>query len=324
MFNGTSDQVFTDAFLAMLLTWNENDPVSARETARNNAIYARQGNRNPFIDNSDYVTDIWGSSSSSSSSTDSTTTTATELFFSEYVEGSSNNKALEITNNTSSSVSLSSYSLKKQTNGSGSWSTALTLSGTLASNAKFVIVNSSISSSCYSTSSANLSTSNTVMTFNGNDPVGLFKDGTLIDIIGTFSGGSSNFAADVTLRRKSTVTGPSTTFSLSSDWDSYSSDTCSNLGSRTSSTDVKESTATDLDSDAISLYPNPSTGNFTISYNNSNIPYTVEIFSLVGQVIFEKKNISETSVQITNIPKGVYVIKITNDSKSISKKMIIN
>lgn len=60
MFNGTSTQVFTDTFKNILLTWNQQDPVSAREVARNNAIYARQGNRNPYIDNNAYVTSIWG------------------------------------------------------------------------------------------------------------------------------------------------------------------------------------------------------------------------------------------------------------------------
>jgi endonuclease I len=60
MFNGTSAQVFTDAFKNILLTWNAQDPVSAREITRNNAIYARQENRNPFIDNNAYVTAIWG------------------------------------------------------------------------------------------------------------------------------------------------------------------------------------------------------------------------------------------------------------------------
>lgn len=59
-FNGTSDQVFTDTFKNILLTWNAQDPVSARETTRNNAIYARQKNRNPYIDNNSYVAKIWG------------------------------------------------------------------------------------------------------------------------------------------------------------------------------------------------------------------------------------------------------------------------
>jgi endonuclease I len=60
MFNGTNNQVFTNAFLTMLLSWHNQDPVSAREIARNNAIYAYQNNRNPFIDHPEYVGLIWG------------------------------------------------------------------------------------------------------------------------------------------------------------------------------------------------------------------------------------------------------------------------
>jgi len=63
MFNGTNDKVFTDGFLDILLQWHENDPVSPREIAINNRVYAHQGNRNPFIDNPEYVHDIWGHSS---------------------------------------------------------------------------------------------------------------------------------------------------------------------------------------------------------------------------------------------------------------------
>lgn len=59
-FNGTADQVFATAFKNILLQWNQNDPVSPREISRNNAIYARQNNRNPYIDNNAYVTSIWG------------------------------------------------------------------------------------------------------------------------------------------------------------------------------------------------------------------------------------------------------------------------
>jgi endonuclease I len=55
MFNKTSDQVFTPAFLNMLLAWNAQDPVSTREIVRNNAIYTRQNNRNPYIDHPEYV-----------------------------------------------------------------------------------------------------------------------------------------------------------------------------------------------------------------------------------------------------------------------------
>jgi len=60
MFDGTSDHSFSNTFLNILLTWNQMDPVSQREIDRNNAVYARQSNRNPYIDNNNYVTQIWG------------------------------------------------------------------------------------------------------------------------------------------------------------------------------------------------------------------------------------------------------------------------
>jgi endonuclease I len=60
MFDGSSNQVFTPAFKNILLQWNLNDPVSPREVSRNNAIYARQNNRNPYIDNNSYVQSVWG------------------------------------------------------------------------------------------------------------------------------------------------------------------------------------------------------------------------------------------------------------------------
>lgn len=43
----------------MLLEWHENDTVSIKEMNRNDAIYALQHNRNPFIDHPEYVYYIW-------------------------------------------------------------------------------------------------------------------------------------------------------------------------------------------------------------------------------------------------------------------------
>jgi len=59
MLNGTNQQVFSDWFLPVLLQWHQQDPVSDREIARNNAIYDYQGNRNPFIDHPEYACIIW-------------------------------------------------------------------------------------------------------------------------------------------------------------------------------------------------------------------------------------------------------------------------
>jgi len=46
--------------LNQLLAWHNLDPVSPAEIGRNNASYAYQGNRNPYIDNPNYVDLVWG------------------------------------------------------------------------------------------------------------------------------------------------------------------------------------------------------------------------------------------------------------------------
>lgn len=48
------------AAIDLLLKWNAQDPVDDIERARNDAVYKIQGNRNPFVDNSDYAEMIWG------------------------------------------------------------------------------------------------------------------------------------------------------------------------------------------------------------------------------------------------------------------------
>ena len=59
--NGTTYPAFQTWQLNMLLEWAAKDPVSAKETARNNAVYGIQKNRNPFIDYPGLEQYIWGS-----------------------------------------------------------------------------------------------------------------------------------------------------------------------------------------------------------------------------------------------------------------------
>ncbi|MBI9069846.1 MAG: endonuclease [Salinivirgaceae bacterium] len=63
MLNGTSNQVYADWFIEMLVQWHLNDPISNKDIMRNEAGYDHQGNRNPFIDHPEYVSLIWGGNS---------------------------------------------------------------------------------------------------------------------------------------------------------------------------------------------------------------------------------------------------------------------
>lgn len=53
-------EFFVDWYLALLLSWHLNDPVSEREIDRNNNGYQFQSNRNPLIDRPEFALMIWG------------------------------------------------------------------------------------------------------------------------------------------------------------------------------------------------------------------------------------------------------------------------
>jgi endonuclease I len=325
--NGEVDLELTDAVLAntdkqplhgrisVLLLWHQQDPVSAEEINRHEAIYSFQNNRNPFIDHPEYVSSIWGGTAptapsfTSSAPTTATAATAynysitttgsgtltlsaptlpawlsftnggdgsgsisgtpasmdvgshavvlevtdgtditsqsfsvnvspaggggtgsaTELLFSEYMEGSSYNKAVEIANFTGASMSLSGYELKKQTNGAGDWSGGIALSGTISDGDVYVLAHSSAGSTVLA--QADYSGSSTELNFNGNDALGLFKNGAFIDVIGVF-GSTATFGANVTLVRNADITSPNLNYTTS-EWTSNASDDFSDLGTHT-------------------------------------------------------------------------------------------
>ncbi|PRX51912.1 lamin tail domain-containing protein [Salegentibacter salegens] len=154
---------------------------------------------------------------------------STEIFFSEYVEGTSYNKALEIVNLTGENINLEAdaYSIKKQSNGTGDWMGEVFLEGDLAHEATFVIAHESALSEI--TSKSNQLKFGAPLDFNGNDPIGLFKNGELIDVIGELDN-SEDFAFDQTLRRKKTNTEPSLEYNPE-DWEFLEMDTVEDLGS---------------------------------------------------------------------------------------------
>lgn len=152
-----------------------------------------------------------------------------ELFISEYVEGTSFNKALEIVNLTGETIDLEAegYSIKKQSNGSGNWMSKFALSGNLEHTEIFVIANE-LAEDPGIVNNANQVKTGAPMDFNGNDPVGLFKNDVLIDIIGEMDN-PEDFAKDTTLRRKKENAEPSPTF-VAEQWKVFEVDNSEDLG----------------------------------------------------------------------------------------------
>ena len=163
-----------------------------------------------------------------------------DLFFSEYVEGSSNNEALEIYNGTGTTVDLAAggYEVWQYSNGALSSQVVADLTGTVAQGDVFVLAHAlaTFASTADQTTSAGL--------FNGDDAVALAKNGALVDVIGQIGvrpspewGSGLTGTLDNTLRRKpSVVAGDpngSDPFDPTAQWDGFATDTFGGLGAHT-------------------------------------------------------------------------------------------
>ncbi|WP_372639594.1 DUF5689 domain-containing protein [Ancylomarina sp.] len=166
---------------------------------------------------------------------------ATDLFISEYLEGGSNNKYLEIYNGTGADVDLAGYSIKVASNGSTfAEKTAIVLAGTLPNGGTFLIANSSAALTLPEGKTASVEFT-TATYFNGDDAIALIKGETIIDVFGVEGvdpgsawaiGDITTATADHTLVRKATVTGPTATWDTA-EWEVNDKEYATNLGSHT-------------------------------------------------------------------------------------------
>lgn len=261
--------------------------------------------------------------SAQSTAVNATTTDGTnsvvELFFSEYVEGSGNNKAIEIANLTDNPIDLSAYSIKKQSNGAGSWINEFPLSGTINANDVFVTINYQADNATLLAEADLLSPEagyGAPINFNGNDPVGLFKNDVLIDIIGVLGITTMDYE-NMTLRRKISVTQPNTSFT-SGEWEELAQNTVDGIGFHgdTASTN-------DYLKEGFTVFPNPSNGN-TI-YIKTTESSTLNIYNILGQIV-KSATITQgkNSIDISNLSKGVFIVRMHSGRTTFSKKLIKN
>ena len=399
-FDGTEEKAFEDWYIAMLLQWSSQDPVSQREIDRNNAVYNIQKNRNPFIDHPEWVNMIWtqtpdgtipespsnltldrnsayfvnlnwaaspssdvlgykiyqngvyvattkntnitidhldpgtaynftvraydnGYLESADSNVFSLTTLASDIFakdliITKYLEGTNNNKALEITNKTGHPVNLDKYRVSIQFNGSGGYyfPDPYELEGIAQNNETFVVLNPNANFSCITNDQARFVTAAPQMTFAGSTYLELRYASTTVDAIGTKDINNSSVLGNISLYRLNSINNPTATFDLSQ-WQSYPSNYCENLGSLAVS-NVDSNTQ-----NKISVYPNPVVGTqvFLKGENLSKVQ-NAAIFDVAGKLLqneiapFKTKNFLE----IGNLKTGIYLLKLDNTTLKLIKK----
>lgn len=154
----------------------------------------------------------------------------------EYVEGSSNNKAIELYNPSAASIDLSQYQLKFFFNGSTTAGSTIALAGTLNPGATYVIADDDASPEILA--KANLASNASF--FNGDDAIVLYKQQQVIDSLGQVGvdpgsewGSGDLSTQDNTIRRKTNALTPDTVIddAVSLDnWLGFAKDDISDLG----------------------------------------------------------------------------------------------
>lgn len=400
--DGTEEKAFEDWYLAMLLQWHNQDPVSQREIDRNNEVYALQKNRNPFIDYPQWVNAIWNQTANSLepqaptnlsitqtsayfvnlswtpspdadvigykiyqndvliaytkdtsvsidhlapstfynfkvqaydnsyyqsmySNTVSAITLATDIYakdlmITKYLEGSENNRAIEITNKTGHPVNLNKYRLSTQfynnTAGNYYFPDAYELEGLVQHNETFVVLNPYSNFSCITNDEARFVTAAPQLTFSGSQYLELRYASTTVDAVGIKDMSNSSVLGDVSLYRLSSVTQPSNTFTLS-EWEAFPADYCENLGVL-ATYDLAFNSENNW-----SIYPNPVVGNslYVDGKQLENVQ-EISVFDLSGKLVQQESRPfkNKSSVNVQNLKPGVYNLNIDHKSLKFIKK----
>ncbi len=252
---------------------------------------------------------------------DSGTSGCEQLFFSEYLEGSGNNKALEIYNPTTSTINLSGYSILSFANGSATATATYNLSGEIASNDVYVVANGSATAEVLAIANA----TNNICQFNGNDAMALAFNGNVIDVIGeigvnpgTFWAVGSGSTLDNTLVRNASVTEPTVSWTASqTQWTSFPINTISNLGVHTSDCYTTVGYMKGFENEkAFLVYPNPASNVLHIAFfsEEKKVENDLKIIDILGKQVrveFEKSNdINVIDLNIQHLSKGIYFIKL--------------
>ncbi|KUM54702.1 ExeM/NucH family extracellular endonuclease [Rheinheimera sp. EpRS3] len=158
-----------------------------------------------------------------------------ELFISEYVEGSSNNKALELYNPTNNTIALDTYSIQVYFNGNTNAGTTINLTGSIAAGATFVIADNDSAAELLALTDLQVTQS----LWNGDDTIILSKNGVVLDSIGQLGvdpgsawGSGSITTANDTLRRAAVSydTNPNDSFDPAAQWLGFAQDDFSDIG----------------------------------------------------------------------------------------------
>lgn len=133
-----------------------------------------------------------------------------DLFFTEYYEGASQDRYIEIMNATGSDLDTTGYCINLYSNGSKDVQASLALNRIIKDGQIITIC----SPNAVTALKSKADLIDKICNYNGDDILTIEKDGNIIDIIGSWSGMDQNVFKDHTLIRKSSINGPIKQFDI--------------------------------------------------------------------------------------------------------------
>ncbi len=275
-----------------------------------------------------------------------------DLFISEYVVGSGNNRALELYNPTQNAIDLNGYKVGRFRDGSGT-PMLLNLSGTIASLSTYVIVvdkrdpngtgfEAPVDAALMAVADTFVNPvyvqADSPFYFNGDDAVPLIKgDGTtLVDLVGKIGedpgtawsdANGTWWTTDKTLVRiasvKKGVTTNPATFMVEAEWDSLPEDTFTELGWHTC--DCASVGVNENEVNKMNMFPNPSVDKHLMVSTSQNME-SIQVFNIIGQ---EKERVTFSQstdkyrLQLDHLQTGMYIVRVTLDNGAVLSRKVM-
>lgn len=261
------------------------------------------------------------------------------IFFSEYAEGSSNNKYLEIYNNSDQTIDLNEYAFPNVSNAPTTvgeyeyWNT-FDAGSTIEPYGIFVIAHPSADETIL----AEADMTSFVYFSNGDDGFklvhGTEDSFTVLDEIGDWQGdpgsgwdvaGVSQGTKDHTLVRKSSVQNGNTwansagTNADDSEWIVYDQNTWTYLGAHEIDSSLSISDNEILD---MMVYPNPVDGNYVTIISPVEGLKEIQVFTVTGRKVMDT-NINGNTLDVSSFNSGFYMLKVTINGQSKVSKLVV-
>jgi hypothetical protein len=100
------------------------------------------------------------------------------------------------------------------------------------------------------------------------------------------------------------------------------------LGAKGQSQQRVRSAIKDVKEGACTVYPNPSSGKFTVSVKELDRHYDINVYNLIGELVFHWESVdgnpADVEVNLSKQPRGLYFVELDTDGANLLKKIVID